>query len=121
MVAANASTINGCDRRTEDVDLATLEVNVRNLLAVLERRRGETKGFEWMLTVKDIAKILGKTDRWVKDEMIKPKAVRWIKVGGNGHRVYPASFRAWLDKGATGFNSAEPSGFRRRKGEADEV
>ena len=72
------------------------------------------KGCERLLTVKDLSALFGKPQRWVRENVIslegKHGFIRAFKLGGNSIRVYPAAYRAYVERGVTGFNGAPQSG-----------
>ena len=75
------------------------------------------KGCERLLTVRDLSLLLRKPERWVRENIVstdgKEGYIKGFKLGGNSIRVHPEAYRAYVKKGATGFNSAPSSGGRR--------
>jgi len=67
------------------------------------------KGFDPLLTVNDLALLMGKPTRFVL-RLIKSGALKAIKLGGNSWRVRPEEWRRFTEKGATGYRHARPSG-----------
>lgn len=72
----------------------------------------EVKGIECLLTPEDIARIVQRPVRWVRDKLLKPGLVKTIPFGGNSQRVRPRDWQAFLERGQTGFRHAQPSGRR---------
>ncbi len=63
----------------------------------------EVKGFERMLTQEDIAQVLDKPVRWVRERLLVTGVIKAAKFGEASYRIRPEIFRAWLDKGCPGF------------------
>jgi len=79
--------------------------------------RKEVKGFEQFLTPEDIAFLLQRPVRYVRETLLKRRVIRATKTGGNSWRVVPADFRGWIEKGCpTGAKFSAPSGGRRAAG-----
>jgi hypothetical protein len=74
--------------------------------------QAKVKGFDRMLSPADIAIVIGRPVRWVREKLIKTGVIASLKFGGNSVRVRADDFRTYLDKGATGFRNAKPSGRR---------
>jgi excisionase family DNA binding protein len=68
------------------------------------------QGDEFLLTVEDVAKRIGKPVRFVREKLIKTGDLPHIKFGGNSIRIRPEEYRKYLDRGLTGFKHASPSG-----------
>ena len=75
------------------------------------------KGFEKMMTARDIAEIIGKPVRFVIREYLNTGIIKGRKFGGNSWRILPRDFKAFYDSYATGFNHARPSGGKRSRGD----
>lgn len=69
----------------------------------------KVKGLDPLLTIRDVALLAGKPERFMRN-LIKSGALRAIKLGGNSWRIQPAEWTRFLEKGATGFRHARPSG-----------
>ena len=61
------------------------------------------KGIEPMLTQEDIAQVIDKPVRWVREHLLVTGVIKAVRFGGASYRVRPEVFRAWLDKGCPGF------------------
>lgn len=70
----------------------------------------EVKGFRRMLTLEEIAVILKRPVRYVRESLVKPGIIPAKKLGGNSYRVRPEAFETWLESGPTGAKFAPPSG-----------
>ena len=68
-----------------------------------------------MLTPEDISAIIQRPVRFVREKLLKTGVLRSVKFGASGYRVRPQDFTAMIDRGATGFNNARPSGRWNRK------
>ena len=78
----------------------------------LERK--SVKGFEQFLTPEDIAVLLQRPVRYVRESLLIPKIIRATKTGGNSCRVHPDDYRRWISSGCpTGCKFSRPSGGRR--------
>lgn len=75
------------------------------------------KGLEAMLTAEDVARLVSRPVRWVRENLLKTGAIRAKRMGGNCWRVPPAAYREWEANGATGARFARSSGGRRAKKE----
>lgn len=73
------------------------------------------KGLEVMLTAEDVAEVVRKPVRFVREKLLKTGSLKGVKLGGNSWRVDPAAFREWQERGATGFRFARPSGGKREE------
>ena len=71
------------------------------------------KGCERLLTAEEVAALIGKPVRFVREELLKPGVLKGKKFGGNSWRIPPRAFRDFIEKGETGFRHAAPSGGRR--------
>jgi len=79
---------------------------------VLERKT--VKGFEQFLTPEDIAFLLQRPVRYVRESLLIPRIIRATKTGGNSWRVDPDEYRRWKAQGCpTGAKHSAPSGGRR--------
>ncbi len=74
------------------------------------------KGFEAMLTADDVAKLVGRPVRWVRENLLKTGALKAKRMGGNCWRVVPAVYREWERNGVTGSRFARASGGARSAG-----
>ena len=72
----------------------------------------KVRGVERLLTENDIAILIGRPVRWVREKLLKTKILPSVKFGGNSYRVQMRHYVEMLDKGKTGFNHAPPSGRR---------
>ena len=72
-------------------------------------QKPKVKGFDPLLTVNDLSLLMGKPTRFVLG-LIKSGAIKAIKLGGNSWRVRPEEWTRFVEKGATGFRHARPSG-----------
>jgi hypothetical protein len=63
------------------------------------------KGIEPMLTQEDIAQVIDKPVRWVREHLLATGILEAACFGGNSYRVTQATFRKWLDKGCPGFRA----------------
>ena len=63
------------------------------------------KGIEPMLTQEDIAMVIDKPVRWVREHLLATGVLDSACFGGNSYRVTQATFRRWLDKGCPGFRA----------------
>lgn len=73
------------------------------------------KGIAVMLTAEDVAEVLRKPVRFVREKLLKTGSLPSVKLGGNSWRVDPDAFRAWQARGATGFRFAKGSGGARQR------
>lgn len=73
-------------------------------------RTRTVKGFERMLTLNEVAEVLQRPVRYVREDLVKPGILPAKKLGGNSWRVHPVAFRNWLESGVTGARFAQPSG-----------
>jgi hypothetical protein len=81
---------------------------------ILERKT--VKGFEQFLTPEDIAFLLQRPVRYVREKLLVTRIIRAGKTGGNSWRVDPDEFRKWKAAGCpTGERFSKPSGGKRRK------
>lgn len=71
---------------------------------------GKVKGFEAMLTLNEVAQVLRRPVRYVREQLVAPGILPAKKLGGNSWRVRPEAFRRWLEQGETGARFARPSG-----------
>lgn len=72
------------------------------------------RGMDKLLTLDDVAEIIGKPTRWVRDKLIKTSVLPSVKFGGNSIRIRPADLEKMLARGTTGYTHAQPSGAYRR-------
>lgn len=72
-------------------------------------QKPKVKGFDPLLTVNDLSLLMGKPTRFVLG-LIKSGAIKAVKLGGNSWRVSPEEWTRFVEKGATGFRHARPSG-----------
>ena len=72
------------------------------------------KGVDRMLTAAEVAEIIRKPVKFVRDKLLVPGVLKGIKLGGNGWRVRPSDLDRFIDGGATGFRSAGQSGLHMR-------
>ena len=72
-------------------------------------KKPKVKGFDPLLTVNDLSLLMGKPTRFVLG-LIKSGAIKAVKLGGNFWRVRPEEWTRFVEKGATGFRHARPSG-----------
>jgi len=84
------------------------------MVAANMKTAGMIKGCERLLTAEDISALIGKPVRFVR-EMLNRGEMKGMKFGGNSWRVHPRAYMAYVERGATGFNGATPSGCRRQK------
>ncbi len=70
------------------------------------------KGVDTLLTPEDIAQIIQRPVRWVREKLIEPGILKTVSFGGNSKRVRPRDWEAFLEKGQTGYRHAAPSGRR---------
>lgn len=76
---------------------------------VVERKT--VKGFEQFLSSEDIAFLLQKPVRYVREQLLVSKIIKATKAGGNSWRIVPDDFRRWIAAGCpTGSRFARPSG-----------
>lgn len=52
-------------------------------------------GFEKMLSGKEVALILGQSERWVRNNLLKPGRLPNVRVG-NKYHIRPVDFERWL-------------------------
>lgn len=71
---------------------------------------GTVKGIAVMLTAEEVAEVLRKPVRFVREKLLKTGSLPGVKLGGNSWRVDPERFREWQARGATGFRFAKGSG-----------
>lgn len=76
------------------------------LMSVVPGRAAKTvKGIEPMLTQEDIAQVIDKPVRWVRENLLATGVLESACFGGNSYRVQPAVFRKWCERGCPGFKS----------------
>lgn len=69
------------------------------------------KGIDQLLTPEDIAVLIKRPVRFVREKLLKPHGVlKSVKFGGNSYRVRPVDFAEFLAKGQTGFRGSRSSG-----------
>lgn len=68
------------------------------------------RGFERLLTLAEVAQVLRRPVRYVREQLVAPGILPAKKLGGNSWRVRPEVFRRWLEAGETGSRFARPSG-----------
>lgn len=71
------------------------------------------KGIEAMLTAEEVAALLKRPARFVREKLLKTGVLKGVRLGGNCWRVDPAEYRDFVARGVTGFRFARPSGGRR--------
>ena len=54
------------------------------------------KGCERLLTAEEVAALIGKPVRFVREELLKPGILKGKKFGGNSWRVAPRAFRDFI-------------------------
>lgn len=86
-----------------------------HVLTAISPRR-EIKGFWQFLTINDVAIIIQRPVRYVREELVKTGILPAKKMGGNSWRIVPEDFEAWKRSGVTGARFARPSGGRRARG-----
>ena len=70
-------------------------------------------GFDMMLTVAEVAAIIRKPARFVREQLIRPGILKAIKFGGNSYRIRPSDLARMLETGPAGFRHVRGSGGRR--------
>lgn len=96
------------------------------LLRIMKTEKGEgimeqafsrrtIKSFEQFLTPEDIASLLQRPVRYVRESLLLTKVIRATKTGGNSWRVDPDEWRRWRAAGCpTGARFSRPSGGARK-------
>ena len=74
------------------------------LTTAVPAKARDVKGFERLLTQEDIALVVDKPVRWVRERLLVTGVIRSVRFGEASYRVRPEVFRAWLDKGCPGFS-----------------
>ncbi len=68
-------------------------------------------GVECLLDPGQVATVLGRPVRWVRENLLKSGSLRALRLGGNSWRVRPSELQKWIDKNQ-GWRHAQPSGRR---------
>ncbi len=68
------------------------------------------KGVDKMLDQNDVAMVIGKPVRWVREHLLKTRLLRAVKMGGNSWRIRPEDLERLIERGNLGFNSSPSSG-----------
>lgn len=71
---------------------------------------GRVRGIEVMLTLPEVAAVVRRPVRYVRESLVKPGILPAKKLGGNSWRVRPEALREWMESGATGARFARSSG-----------
>lgn len=75
---------------------------------IIQKRK--VKGFDQMLFVEDVAIILRRPVRWVRENLINSGVLPSIRIGGNSVRIKPSAFEKFMDNQNNGFRSTQSSG-----------
>jgi len=67
------------------------------------------QGVEKLLTMNDVAMLIDRPVRFVREKLIRTGVLPHVMFGGNSVRIRPADYSKMIEKGATGFGSAKPS------------
>lgn len=60
-----------------------------------------------LLSPNDIAILIGRPVRWVREKLFKTGVLRSVRFGANGWMTKREWFEAFLEKGATGFRHVQ--------------
>ena len=85
------------------------------LSTVVPGAERKAKGFDRMLTQEDIAFVISRPVRWVREKLLKTGVIKSVRFGGNSYRVTQANFAEFIAHGNTGFRSSPSSGRRGSK------
>lgn len=55
------------------------------------------KGIACLLDVGEVARVLGRPERWVREQLLKTGLLRSVRLGGNSFRVRPCDLSEWIE------------------------
>jgi hypothetical protein len=70
-------------------------------------------GVEVLMDPGQVAIVLGRPVRWVRESLLKPGLLRSVRLGGNSFRVRPSELARWIESNIEsnqGFRHSRPSG-----------
>lgn len=76
--------------------------------------REPIKGIDPMCTIADLAQIMDRPKRWVREKIVNGRLIPQA-AGGNAARFRPLDVKAWIDKGCPGLRNLQTSGRRGRR------
>ena len=75
----------------------------------MERHMKTVCGVEVLMDPGQVAIVLGRPVRWVRESLLKPGLLRSVRLGGNSWRVRPSELARWIESNH-GFRHSRPSG-----------
>lgn len=72
------------------------------------------RGVECLLDPGQVATVLGRPVRWVREQLLQTGVLRSCRLGGNSYRVAPSELREFIARGH-GWRHSRPSGSSGKK------